>query len=194
MIVRDPKSREPAWKCLHRALRLRVQGRSLTSTPTFYSFQQPQIGNDYQGTVVDCRFEDCTATRQEDPPGSIRDSEIQRYIRSNASLHSSAQVFVEKRKRSSRSAASSASSRKHTKKSLAASSSIRQSSFTEGLPRDLNCAATMEHRNNSLIQGRDAFERSPDVSQGTTEHKQITELTWTESLLTAHLLHEIRNS
>lgn len=81
MIVMDPKLRDPAWKCLRRALLLPIPGRSLTPTPASYSLPQTQIGEENQAMVVDCRLEDCTDSQQEDSVGSIRDTEIQRYIR-----------------------------------------------------------------------------------------------------------------
>lgn len=185
-------------------MRLPVSGRSLMPTPAFYSLQQPQIGNEYQDTVVDCRVEDCTDTQQEDPCDSTRDSEIQRYIRSKVSIHSGAPTFVEKRKRSTQlSAASSASSGRRAKRNVAASlGNLRRheaSGFAEGLPYDPNCAGSFvgarEHDEQTKYRTRGgaAFARSPSASPGATEHEQITESAPTESYLVARLLQKLRD-
>lgn len=82
MLVIEPGSHESAGKCLSRAMRIPAPGRSSTPIPASSSLQQALSGNEDHETVVDCHVENRAETGQEDPLDSIRDSEIQGYIRS----------------------------------------------------------------------------------------------------------------
>lgn len=204
MLVMNPKSRDSAKICLRKALLLPLPDRSLTPTPASGEFKQSHTGEEYEAIELYHPAEECSTSRHTGSPDPFRDSEIQRYIRSNVSLHSDAPTLAEKRKRlTQQSTTSSASSERRTKKTLEASSATRQqhneSCIAEGLQHDPSCAGSFvaasgqDVHNNSPIQSESAYARGTSVSQGRIGHEQITEPTLSESYLAARLLHELRD-
>jgi serine/threonine protein kinase len=113
MLVMDPKRRLSAEECLQRALELKAPSRSAAPTPIPYGGQQHQIGEseptvlgptdvafptfrqDFRDSEIQryIRSQVPHPVRQEDSLRSIRDSEIQRYIRSKNSRRSGAPAF-----------------------------------------------------------------------------------------------------